>query len=442
MGITKDNKLYGIGDNGNLYKIDVNTAKETLVGSTGVIVSDATTQFNVQSGEIDHETGIFYWACTDVKGKSALYTVDLTTGKATKIGDFMNNEQIAMLSIPKETVKGTAPALASNMSLAFDKASLTGNVNFTAPTTTYAGGKLTGSLDYVVSVDGKEATKGTVNAGEKVSASVTTKRGIHSISVICSNSAGNGPKAYVNGFIGDDTPLKPANVKATVNVTTGKVQLSWDAVTKGINNGYVGDITYNVVRYPDKKAIATATTVTSLNDNLPNGDFTGYYYTVQAVSGTRKSEAVKSNSVSFGKPVEPPYTLTNTNENSVNVCTILDANNDGVTWKYLQNDGSNLPAIEISNGEVTHDDWLILPALSLKAGVLYNLTYRLATMGQNYPELLEVKYGSEPTAAAMVHEIAAKKEYGSEYRRGLTLGLVYQSAVGGQSKEQMKNYSG
>lgn len=71
----------------------------------------------------------------------------------------MNNEQIAMLSIPKETVKGTAPALASNMSLAFDKASLTGNVNFTAPTTTYAGGKLTGSLKYVVSVDGKEATK-------------------------------------------------------------------------------------------------------------------------------------------------------------------------------------------------------------------------------------------------------------------------------------------
>lgn len=414
MGITKDNRLYGIGDNGNLYKIDINTAKETLVGSTGVIVSDATTQFNVQSGEIDHETGIFYWACTDVKGKSALYTVDLTTGKATKIGDFMNNEQIAMLSIPKETVKGTAPALASNMSLAFDKASLTGNVNFTAPTTTYAGGKLTGSLKYVVSVDGKEATKGTVNAGEKVSASVTTKRGIHSISVICSNSAGNGPKAYVNGFIGDDTPLKPANVKATVNVTTGKVQLSWDAVTKGINNGYVGDITYNVVRYPDKKAIATATTVTSLNDNLPNGDFTGYYYTVQAVSGTRKSEAVKSNSVSFGKPVEPPYTLTITNENSVNVCTILDANNDGVTWKYLQNDGSNLPAIEISNGEVTHDDWLILPALSLKAGVLYNLTYRLATMGQNYPELLEVKYGSEPTAAAMVHEIAAKKEYSNQ----------------------------
>ena len=235
MGITKDNRLYGIGDNGNLYKIDINTAKETLVGSTGVIVSDATTQFNVQSGEIDHETGIFYWACTDVKGKSALYTVDLTTGKATKIGDFMNNEQIAMLSIPKETVKGTAPALASNMSLAFDKASLTGNVNFTAPTTTYAGGKLTGSLNYVVSVDGKEATNGTVNAGEKVSASVTTKRGIHSISVICSNSAGNGPKAYVNGFIGDDTPLKPANVKATVNVTTGKVQLTWDAVTKRIN---------------------------------------------------------------------------------------------------------------------------------------------------------------------------------------------------------------
>lgn len=66
---------------------------------------------------------------------------------------------------------------------------------------------------------------------------------------------GNGPKAYVNSFIGDDIPLKPTNVKATVDIKTGKVNLSWTAVTKGINGGYVGDMKYNVVRYPDNKAI-------------------------------------------------------------------------------------------------------------------------------------------------------------------------------------------
>ena len=222
---------------------------------------------------------------------------------------------------------------------------------------------------------------------------------------------GNGPKAYVNSFIGDDIPLKPTNVKATVDIKTGKVNLSWTAVTKGINGGYVGDMKYNVVRYPDNKAIATATAATSVSDMLPGGDLTGYYYTVQAISGQRKSESVKSNSISFGDVLEPPYYQNFENANSMNTLTVLDENNDGTTWQFLEDDGSNQSAVSISYAEVDHDDWLVLPALNLKAGVLYNLSYRVATQGTSYPEELEVKYGAEPTAAAMIHEVVSKTEY-------------------------------
>lgn len=253
LGITKDNVLYGIDTNGNLYSINSTTAKEKFIGSTGVKVSGANNDWNVQSGEIDQETGIFYWASTDPQGNSALYTVDLATAKATKIGDFMHNEQVAMLTIPKETVKDEAPALASDTSLVFDKASLTGKVSFTAPSTTYIGGSLSGSLSYVVSVDGKETKKGTASAGQKVEEALTVKRGIHSVAVCFSNAVGNGPKAYANRFVGDDIPLKPTNVKATVDVKTGNVQIAWNAVTQGVNEGYVGDMKYSVVRYPDSK---------------------------------------------------------------------------------------------------------------------------------------------------------------------------------------------
>lgn len=346
-------------------------------------VSGANNDWNVQSGEIDQETGIFYWASTDPQGRSSLYTVDLATTKATKIGDFMHNEQVAMLTIPKETVKDAAPAIASDMSLVFDKASLTGKVYFTAPSTTYIGSSLSGSLNYVVSVDGKQVKNGTANAGQKVEEALTVKRGIHSVAVCFSNAAGNGPKAYVNSFIGDDIPLKPTNVKATVDIKTGKVNLSWTAVTKGINGGYVGDMKYNVVRYPDNKAIATATAATSVSDMLPGGDLTGYYYTVQAISGQRKSESVKSNSISFGDVLEPPYYQNFENANSMNTLTVLDENNDGMTWQFLEDDGSNQSAVSISYAEVDHDDWLVLPALNLKAGVLYNLSYRVATQGTN-----------------------------------------------------------
>lgn len=411
LGITKDNVLYGIDPNGNLYSINSTTAKEKFIGSTGVKVSGANNDWNVQSGEIDQETGIFYWASTDPQGRSSLYTVDLATAKATKIGDFMHNEQVAMLTIPKETVKDAAPALASDMSLAFDKASLTGKVCFTAPSTTYIGGSLSGSLSYVVSVDGKETKKGTASAGQKVEEALTVKRGIHSVAVCFSNAAGNGPKAYANRFIGDDIPLKPTNVKATVDVKTGNVQIAWNAVTQGVNEGYVGDMKYSVVRYPDSKTIAQSTSATSVSDVLPGGDLTGYYYTVQAISGQRKSESAKSNSVSFGNVLEPPYYQGFDNASALSTLTVLDENNDGTTWQFLENDGSNQSAVSISYADVDHDDWLVLPALNLKAGVLYNLSYRVATMGASYPEELEVKYGAEPTAAAMIHEVASKTEY-------------------------------
>ena len=411
LGITKDNVLYGIDPNGNLYSINSTTAKEKLIGSTGVKVSGANNDWNVQSGEIDQETGIFYWASTDPQGNSALYTVDLATAKATKIGDFMHNEQVAMLTIPKETVKDEAPALASDMSLVFDKASLTGKVSFTAPSTTYIGGSLSGSLSYVVSVDGKETKKGTASAGQKVEEALTVKRGIHSVAVCFSNAAGNGPKAYANRFIGDDIPLKPTNVKATVDVKTGNVQIAWNAVTQGVNEGYVGDMKYSVERYPDKKTIAQSTSATLVSDVLPSGDLAGYYYTVQAISGQRKSESAKSNSVSFGNVLEPPYYQGFDNASALSTLTVLDENNDGTTWQFLEDDGSNQSAVSISYAEVDHDDWLVLPALNLKAGVLYNLSYRVATMGASFPEELEVKYGAEPNAAAMIHEVASKTEY-------------------------------
>lgn len=411
LGITKDNVLYGIDPNGNLYSINSTTAKEKLIGSTGVKVSGANNDWNVQSGEIDQETGIFYWASTDPQGNSALYTVDLATAKATKIGDFMHNEQVAMLTIPKETVKDEAPALASDMSLVFDKASLTGKVSFTAPSTTYIGGSLSGSLSYVVSVDGKETKKGTASAGQKVEEALTVKRGIHSVAVCFSNAAGNGPKAYANRFIGDDIPLKPTNVKATVDVKTGNVQIAWNAVTQGVNEGYVGDLKYSVVRYPDMKTVAQSTSATSVSDVLPGGDLAGYYYTVQAISGQRKSESAKSNSVSFGNVLEPPYYQGFDNASALSTLTVLDENNDGTTWQFLEDDGSNQSAVSISYAEVDHDDWLVLPALNLKAGVLYNLSYRVATMGASFPEELEVKYGAEPNGAAMIHEVASKTEY-------------------------------
>lgn len=411
LGITSDNTLYGVATDGNLYRIDASTAKETLVGATGINLTLDDGSWNVQSGEIDQASGVFYWACTDSNNLSALYSVDLSTGRATKIGDMANGEQMALLTVPAETVKDAAPAVASNLALAFDKASLTGSVTFVMPTTTYGGDRLSGQLNYTLSVDGSAVKTGSAAAGSTVSEQVTTKRGNHNVAVVVSNASGDGPKAYTTRFIGDDTPLAPTNVKASLDVATGKVKLAWNAVAKGVNNGYVANMTYSVTRYPDAKTVATNTTATTADDVLPSGKLTGYYYKVTAKSGTRTSEEATSNSVSYGDMLEPPFTEGFDDESSLSVFTVIDANNDGQTWSFCSDDGSGQSSVQISySSTVDHDDWLITPPLKLKAGTIYNISYRVASKGASYPELLEVNYGDKPTAEAMTGVLVDKTE--------------------------------
>lgn len=65
--------------------------------------------------------------------------------------------------------------------------------------------------------------------------------------------------------------------------------------------------------------------------------------------------------------------------------TILDANGDGSTWKHIDSDPTGQGAATIEYGQVDHDDWIITPPLQLKAGMIYNLSYRVASMGISFP---------------------------------------------------------
>ena len=110
LGIAQDGYAYGVAQDGNLYRIDRKTGGETKIGSTGVaVVTDGGSSY-FQSGEIDPKTNTFYWAATDAAGASALYTVDLSSGLATKVGDYPNEyggANITGLTIPKAAAGNT-----------------------------------------------------------------------------------------------------------------------------------------------------------------------------------------------------------------------------------------------------------------------------------------------------------------------------------------------
>ena len=81
--------------------------------------------------------------------------------------------------------------------------------------------------------------------------------------------------------------------------------------------------------------------------------------------------------------------------------TVLDANNDGSGWltnNFTPSSSPNAMRYDYStiNGA---DDWFFTNALSLQAGMSYQLQFKSRVFSPNYPERMEVKVGLGTTAA-------------------------------------------
>lgn len=406
MGITSDNILYGIAEDGNLYKIDTSTAEEILVGPTGKQLKKADDSFYYQSGEIDQTTNTFYWDCVDSNQKSTLYTVDLATGQLTEIGDFANNNIISLLTIPKAKAADGAPAAIDQMHFDFVDGSLSGHIQFTAPSKNFAGGNLTDSkLTYTILNDKEEIAKGGTKPGAAVSQPVTLNKGYNTITIIVSNGEGPSPKFASRYYAGFDTPKPVVNAHTSVDTNTGKATVTWEAPAGGQNEGYVGELTYNIKRYPEGKVIKTGHVGTMFEDTLPEGETAVYGYGITPNNHGTMGEEMVSNYVSYGAPITPPFANGFESEADLAYFKVIDADNDGITWgieepgMFNDNDGY----ARILRGEEKHsfNDWLVSPALHVKANHQYKISFRLSGRYKYYEEQFEVKYGTAPTPEAM-----------------------------------------
>lgn len=413
MGITSDNILYGIAEDGNLYKIDTSTAEEILVGPTGKQLKKADDSFYYQSGEIDQTTNTFYWDCVDSNQKSTLYTVDLATGQLTEIGDFANNNIISLLTIPKAKAADGAPAAIDQMHFDFVDGSLSGHIQFTAPSKNFAGGNLTDSkLTYTILNDKEEIAKGGTKPGAAVSQPVTLNKGYNTITIIVSNGEGPSPKFASRYYAGFDTPKPVVNAHTSVDTNTGKATVTWEAPAGGQNEGYVGELTYDIKRYPEGKVIKTGHVGTMFEDTLPEGETAVYGYGITSNNHGTMGEEMVSNYVSYGAPITPPFANGFESEADLAYFKVIDADNDGITWgieepgMFNDNDGY----ARILRGEEKHsfNDWLVSPALHVKANHQYKISFRLSGRYKYYEEQFEVKYGTAPTPEAMTKTLMSQ----------------------------------
>lgn len=133
--------------------------------------------------------------------------------------------------------------------------------------------------------------------------------GLHTYKAIASAAGQEGAKAEISVFIGVDTPLKVANLKASE--TDGNVKLSWDAPL-GVNGGYTGPevVSYTVTRVNGEEETVlddkcAATTFTDKFADLSSQNHV--YYTVAAHTAVGAADAVMSNSLFVGPSYQLPF---------------------------------------------------------------------------------------------------------------------------------------
>ena len=405
LGMSNEGMLYGVASDGNFYKINKTTGAETKVGATGLTVANSKGQYYTQSGDIDPATNTFYWAAIDINAQSALYTVDLNSGAASKIADFPNSEQVLGLVVPPLAADNNAPAKSSNLKADFKNGSTSGSFSFKVANDTYGGQALGSgeSLTYKVYVNDELKAQKACKPGEDVTVQLSdVAEGLDEFKVIVANSAGDGAKAYIRSYVGYDIPVQPTDVAMTLNGSTGAVSLTWTAPEEGVNKGYLGQLTYDVVRYPDGKKVKEGTTETSFTETLDKGSLKAYYYGVTAINNGKRSQEALSDAQKYGDAAEPPYYEPFDNEASFSMLTIINANEDDNTWAY---EPTGKQARYKFSYTKNADDWLITPPIKVKKDHIYTISYVSNSEYADYPERMEVKYGSAADPAQLTETL-------------------------------------
>lgn len=96
--------------------------------------------------------------------------------------------------------------------------------------------------------------------------------------------------------------------------------------------------------------------------------------------------------------------------------TIIDANEDGITWQCEEGDGFSCIRY---NRDLQMDDWMITPAIELEAGVTYQVEFMSSCSGRTVPERIEVFAGTGTTVGDMNVPVVKPTTIVSEIVKGV-----------------------
>lgn len=392
--ITEDIFAMAFDDKGTLYIMCSDGKVRTLDHTTGEVGEEiCDTGFipaYMQSACWSPKDKKILWAASN-DNESYILSIDVNTGTTETLCTFNLYEEWTCLYTTDPMAEDGAPQ-APTVALNLDAdGSLTGSITVGTPTTTLAGDALTsGDLSLVVELNGSEIYNAQVEPGAETTLSDQQFiEGFNTVRAYAVNSVGNGAPATQKIFAGEDTPQAVTNVNVVVN-DDGSATITWNAPTKGENDGYVdwASLTYTVKR--GDETVATGLTETTFTDQV-SGEMATYQWTVYAVSGDKISEPATSEKVLFGSSISLPYEHAFSSEDCLDLYTIENNNSDDRTWAYDKNRNALLYSYSRT---LDADDYAFTPPLQLTSGKMFLVEITPYCYMSSYPERIEVTLGT------------------------------------------------
>ena len=398
LGFTPDGEMFCVGADGEFYQLDKETGDARSLGTLDVMPT-----MYVQSMCYEPSSGCFLWMAVTQEG-SALYAIDPYDVTITLVERLDQNEQAPALFFGDNTAPAMAPAATSDLAFNFDGGATTGDITFTVPTTTYSGAPLSGHVMMSVWLDGELiANQVAVAPGSSQSFTQEVENDNHYVYVLFNNDGGFSPVNCLYVYAGYDTPLPVGN--PTLTVDNGVSHLTWDAPAAGVNNGYLENVTYSVVRMPGSVLVAQGLTECEFSETLPT-KMERYYYIVTPFNADgKRGEDAMSNAVLSGMAFEAPYYDDFSDVGTRDLWTIVNANNDASSWgsaytwtfnDYNQCWGIYTGPYNMGEDQDAADDYLVSPGINIKEGISYALVVNMRNTFANYKERVSLLMGTDP----------------------------------------------
>lgn len=186
------------------------------------------------------------------------------------------------------------------------------------------------------------------------------------------------------------TPFDDGTVGATIKFNAPTKNQGGDALTENIAKIEIlrdGEVIKTF------ESVAPGSEQTYVDDSVNPGvhAYQVISYAADATGG--KSDVV---SVLLTGVAEVPYTADFSEAGVIDLFSVIDANNDAVTWKWSASYGAYYPY-----GENAGDDYLVSLPIHLQAGQQYDVVVNAKVASANYPERFEVKVGKAATVEGL-----------------------------------------